>query len=282
MTVPPAVPLPSLPPPPPPPPRPAPGPPARRGWFRYGRPDLGRGGASVAWFALGGIFAVVTLLWGTFQVVGAVAHQERTERRTVAADGVDRLVVRSASGRVDLVVGDPGEIAIDALVRDGIVDTRFAVATIGRELRVTVGCSWLTPTWCKADLRIAVPAELAVDVRTDTGRITAVDLAGDLLLASDIGTVRATGLRSPAVDARSDAGEVRLVFASAPRLVSARSDVGRVEVAVPEGDAYRVDGRSDAGRVRIEVRTDPLAERTITAASDARGVLVRYLEPGEG
>jgi hypothetical protein len=34
--------------------------------------------------------------------------------------------------------------------------------------------------------------------------------------------------------------------------------------------------------VRIDVRTDPLAERSITAVSDGRSVVVRYLEPGEG
>jgi hypothetical protein len=225
---------------------------------------------------------VLSLLWGTLQGLGAIAHAERAEQRTVPADAVSGLVVRSDAGRVDVVAGDADAIRVDATVRDGLVATDLDIAVVDGVLRIRVGCSWLTGPWCKVDLRIAVPADLPVDVRTDTGRISATDLEGQLRLASDTGTIRATGLRSEEVNARSDASEVRLRFATAPRLVQATSDAGRVEVVVPPGDAYRVDARTDAGRTQVDVRTDPLADRSITASSDARGVVVRYLEAGEG
>jgi hypothetical protein len=256
--------------------------PERRPWLRFGPPDRNRGGATIAWFAIGGLLAVLSLAWGTLQGLGAIAHAERTEERTVPAAGVGGLVVRSDAGRVDLVTGDDDEIVVDAKVRDGLVATDLDIRVVDGVLRVDAGCSWLTGPWCKVDLRIAVPADLAVDVRTDTGRITATDLGGQLRLSSETGTIRATGLRSTEVDARSDASEVRLRFATAPRRVEAVSDAGRVEVAVPLDDAYRVDARSDAGRAQVAVRTDPVSDRTITAVSGARSVVVRYLEAGEG
>lgn len=258
--------------------------PERRRWLQFGPPDRRRGAVSVAWFAVGGLLAAVSLAWGTLQGLGAIAHAERTEQRRVTADDVTALVVRSDAGRVDLVARAPAdrEIVVDAKVRDGLVATDLDIRVVDGVLRVDASCSWLTGPWCKVDLRIAVPADLAADVRTDTGRITATDLAGPLQLASETGTIRAAGLRSAEVDARSDASEVRLRFATAPRQVEAVSDAGRVEVAVPPDDAYRVDARSDAGRAQVAVRTDPVSDRTITAVSGARGVVVRYLVAGEG
>ncbi len=255
-------------------------PPRRRPWLRFGPADTHRGATSVAWFALGGVLAVITVLWGTLQTVGVLAHDERPLPRIVAAAGAERVEVRSQGGRVDLVAATGDRVVVSGTVSDGLVATDVSIATEGDTVRVRVACSWAAGPWCRADLRIEVPAGMAVRLDTDHGRITADGLTGELVVRSDAASVRGTDLRSAAVDVVSGAGRVRLGFAAPPRRVEATTDIGGVVVEVPDDDAtYRVDATSDAGRARVEVRTDPLATRTIAVTSGTGDAVVRYRDP---
>jgi hypothetical protein len=165
---------------------------------------------------------------------------------------------------------------VAAEISDGLVATDFEATAQDGTLLIRVGCSWLSGPWCRADLRIEVPPSLAVDVRTDTGRITAVDLAGSLRASSDTGSIRAAGMSSSTVEANSGAGEVELRFAEAPDAVRASSDARSVTVVVPDDEStYRVDASSDAGSTRTEVRTDPSSPRTIEVRGSG-GATVRY------
>jgi hypothetical protein len=230
----------------------------------------------VAWYALGGIVAVASLLWGTLQTVGLLGHDQREERTEVPAEQIDLLEIRSDNGRVDLVRGDDGLVVVHARISEGLVATDFSVTPVDGTLRVRVGCSWLTGPWCRADLRIEVPPTMAVDVGTDTGRITVTDLAGPLVANSDTGSIRSSRLASATVEATSDAGEILLRFTESPEAVRAASDARSVTVVVPDDEAtYRVDATSDSGPVRTEVRTDPSARRTIEIRASSRAT-VRY------
>jgi hypothetical protein len=251
-------------------------PPTRRRWFRFGPPDRRRGVATLAWYTIGGLLAVTSLMWGSLQTVGVLAHDQRDERIEVPADQLDLLEIRSDNGRVDLVRGDEDVVVVQANVSDGLVATDFSATTVDGTLVVGVGCSWLTGPWCRADLRIEVPPTLAVDVRTGTGRITATALDGSLVAASDTGSIRSTNLASSIVDATSGAGEIVLRFTEAPEEVRATSDARSVTVVVPDDQAtYRVDASSESGPVRTEVRTDPSSRRTIEVRGSSRAT-VRY------
>ncbi len=91
------------------------------------------------------------------------------------------------------------------------------------------------------------------------------------------GSVGATELRSPAVDAKTSAGSVRVSFLVAPESVRARSDAGSVTVNVPEdATTYHVEADTSAGSTRVRVRTDPTSPRSISASSSAGSVTVDY------
>src|SRR5690606_18959411 len=73
-------------------------------WFeRWGTRLLRRPGLRTAWLVLGCVVAVPALGFGTVNVVSLLAHEERTEVRTVDADGVAVLDVHNGAGSVEVV-----------------------------------------------------------------------------------------------------------------------------------------------------------------------------------
>ncbi|WP_421118740.1 DUF4097 family beta strand repeat-containing protein [Aquihabitans daechungensis] len=273
---------------PPPPPPAAPGPaPIRTG------PTL-----TTAWLAVGSLAAVVGLLFGTLQVVGLLAHEEHDETVRVDDPAVAVLDVASDGGAIEIVAGDVDAVLIYARVSDGLIGTDFTQEVVGDRLQVRVKCAGLiVNTWCSATLRIVVPRDFEVEVRSRHDRVTLRGLAGRVdaesgdgpveaealsgatRLHSDNGSVRASRLRTDSIQADSANGSVRLEFASAPLSAIARSDNGSVEVAVPRGDeGYAVDISSDNGSTDSLVKADPDSERRIVATSNNGSVTVRYLD----
>ena len=232
---------------------------------------------AVAWLGLGSVLAALTIGWGTIQVVGQLAHEERVEVARVPAAGIRSVDIDTDDGSIEVVATTEPRIRIRARISEGLGPTTYRHEVDGSTLRIRGRCSAVNiGPWCRVSLRIEVPPGLAVSAATDAGRIRVDGLAGVLRLRSDAGPVRGVHLRSATVDARSDAGSVRLQFDRPPASASARSDAGNVEVVVPpDGTAYLVDVRSDAGSTRTEVPTDPNASRRIAAVTDAGSAAVR-------
>lgn len=253
---------------------------------------------NMAWLAVGSLAAVFGLLFGTLQTVGLIAHEERTEQFTVSDPAVRVLDVGSDAGDIEIVGGDVSEVTITARVSDGLVATQFTHEVVGDRLQVRVRCkAIITGPWCRAGLRVMVPRDLEVKVRSnhdsvtvrgvigrvdaesDDGSVEAEGLAGDVRLHSGNGSVRATRLRSDSVQADSDNGSVRLEFERPALSVIADSDNGSVEVAVPRTETgYAVDISSNEGSADNLVRTDSESNRRIVATSDNGSVTVRYLD----
>jgi hypothetical protein len=245
------------------------------------------------WVLFGSLLAVALVGWGAFNVVELLAHEEHTERFTVPAAGLDRLLVDNSNGSVTIVGTDAEEIAVSAEISRGLRDTGFSREVLESTLVVRGTCPNFGSMWCRVTLRIEVPRQLDVvvdasnsgveiadvdgdvSVDADNGRVEVSDLRGALTLSSDNGRVTGRGLESPTVDAQSDNGRVTLEFTSPPDSVVADSDNGRVEVAVPDVEGgYNVTAESDNGSVDVEVEDDPDSPRTIRATSDNGGVRV--------
>jgi len=280
----PTTPYPHLPPPPPAPLRPAP---------VRSSPTV-----NVAWLAVGSLAAVVGLLISTFQVVGVLAHEEYDRTVRIDDPAVSVLDVASDGGAIEIVGADVDGIRIDAHVSDGLVATRFTQDVVGDRLQVRVRCrAVIDNTWCRARLRIVIPHDLEVKVRshddtvtvrgvdgrvdaeTSNGTVEAEALSGATRLRSDNGSVRATRLGTESIQAESSNGSVRLEFATAPLSAIAHSDNGSVDVALPRGDeGYAVDIHSSNGSTDNLVKADPDSERRIVATSSNGSVTVRYLD----
>jgi Putative adhesin len=246
------------------------------------------------WLILGSVITVAAVGVGTVQTVSALAHDEHAEVTTFATDGITLLDVDNDSGSVEVTGADVDEIAVTAEISDGLFDSDHRIDVEGSRLVIRASCPWLS-TWCEVDYHIVVPADLAVVLRVDNGRITARDLTGDVDADGDNGTVEliriggdvdastdngrvtASGLRAANVEADADNGSVHLTFAEAPTSVRATTDNGSVEVVVPEtDDVYRVDVRTSHGSQDVGVRTDPDSDRSIVAETHNGSVTVRY------
>jgi hypothetical protein len=234
----------------------------------------------------------VVLSGGAAAVSFALAE---TSVQTYAIDGTVReIVVTSESGDVRLTAGGP---------RVEIRETQRYVSQrpkLGRELRdgvlrIDSHCDRFVLR-CSADLRVSVPAGVAVSVDADSGDVHAdeVDVRGahlrsdsgdiDLeLLGSqslvwahtDSGRVAVSAPDADAIDAQSDSGDIRVDAAGDVARVVAHTDSGDVSVSVPAG-RYAVDAATDSGDVEVEgVSRDDGAPRTIQARTDSGDVAVR-------
>ena len=251
-----------------------------------------------AWLVLGALAATLGFLYSTFQVVGVLAHEERDESVRIADPGVAVLDVRSDGGSIEVVGADVDDVRIEARVSDGLVPTRFTQDVVGDRLQVRVRCRLpIENYWCRADLRIVIPRDLEVEVRSredsialrglsgrvdaesGDGSVEAEALSGATRLHSSNGSVRASRLRTESLQADSGNGSVRVEFARPPSSAIARSTNGSVDVAVPRGDeAYAVDVDSANGSTRNLVRSDPESDRRIVATTSNGRVTVRYLD----
>lgn len=240
-------------------------------------------GVRVLWKVFAGLLVVSALVWGPYQVVTLLAHDERVETETFPAAGIVRLEIDGSSGSVDVEASDRDTIEVRVEISDGLRRTGESREVVGDTLQLHSACPNFGSDFCWVDYQVRVPRglELLVDgdngsinvtgsdapitIDGDNGSIRLSDVSGPLQLATDNGRVEATRLRSSTVTADADNGRVQLEFAAAPTTVVATSNNGRVEVVVPnDGTAYRVDVRSNNGSENVDVPTDPTSGRSIT------------------
>lgn len=256
----------------------------------------------IAWIAVGSIAAVLGLLVAGTSVASAFARDRETTRQVVP----DQVEVLEVDGHhnvsVRIVGSDRDDVDVEAVAHRGLLTPDQDVEVEGDRLVVSSSCGPLSPLavglFCGTDYTISVPAELDVVV-DGAGSVTVVDVAGSVDIttsggsatldgtsgAVDVhtrgGSVEGLGLRSRSVEVASDGGSVQLTFERPPDLVDLTSTGGGVVAELPdEAVAYRVDASADGGRVDTQVRTDPDAERTITAHSDGGSVVLRYRGAG--
>ncbi|UOE19403.1 DUF4097 family beta strand repeat protein [Thermobifida halotolerans] len=148
-----------------------------------------------------------------------------------------------------------------------------------------------------------------VDVDTGTGNIRMADVTGRVTLETDIGDITAEG-SGPAVTATTDTGGINLEFFEAAeveattstgdiligggfeaatalsstgsvyvdtdtefRSLTAMTDIGNVELRVPDS-VYRVVGGTHIGTETVEVDRSPDADSVIEARSDTGSITI--------
>lgn len=257
-------------------------------------PDSAGSGSGVWWRALGALFVVATLLWGTYHAITLLAHGERVERETFAAADVDRLVVDSSNGSVRIIAAHTDDIVVRAEISDGLRSTGEQRTLTDGVLELRASCPVLGSNFCSVDYEVVVPddvpitvaadngrvevsgSDAAIDVNGDNGRVVLRDLSGPLVASTDNGRVEGTDLSSATADVDSDNGSVVLSFAVPPTAVEATTDNGSVEVVVPDdGTAYRLDMATANGDEEQSVLVDPASDRVIVVRSDNGRVTVR-------
>ena len=247
--------------------------------------------------AIGGIVASLAIVEGALTLLGLMLHT--TASGTQSLTGITHtLAVTSDSGDVHLVSSADGQPHVTWKSHYSIRRPHVTVRQEGDRVILTSGCGvWLgvIPGMCSTAIEVALPADTAVTVDSSAGDVSAVGLTGALRLSSGAGdvlvddvsgtiTARSSAgdvlgrrVRSARVDARSDAGDVRLTFAAEPDVVRAESSAGDVVVTLPAGERlYAVEAGTSAGSTYKSVRTSSESPYVVTAHSSAGDVTVRY------
>ena len=251
-------------------------------------------GVRLAWIIAGAVLTVAVLGWGTFQVIGLLAHEEYDEETTLDAGGIARIEIDNDVGPVIVRTGVGDAVRIEAHVSEGLQAPSRDIEVVGDTLHVDGSCGILLTTWCSVSFTLTIPSGLdivahsdnsrvevegrfaSVDAGTANGSVTFTGAADTVRLRSRNGSVRAPSIDSPQVDARTSNGSVRLTFENAPESVVATSANGDVEVVLPQGEQlYRVDADTSHGSTEITVRTDPESTHVIEARTRNGDVTVR-------
>jgi hypothetical protein len=253
------------------------------------------------WMVLGSVFALASVGWGVFQIVGMFAYDKTHFHQTfdvTTSARVQSLDIGNNVGSVKVIGSDRPDIVIEGVVLRGLIKPSHREVVVGNVLEMHASCRTGATNFCSVDYEIQVPRDVDVRVRASGAGIRVSNVTGDIDLSSSGGAVRVEGssgalrlhssgggvsgigLHSTVVDASSSGGGVELEFLSEPTNVRATSSGGGVTVVIPDTDvAYRIEATSSGGSVSREVRSDPAASRRIHVSSSGGSVTVRYPEP---
>ncbi|HZX54808.1 MAG TPA: hypothetical protein VFE86_08995, partial [Ilumatobacteraceae bacterium] len=163
-------------------------------------------------YVLLGVGALAAVAGGMVVADHAMAttqHETRVFQETITALDLD-----ASSGSIRVVGADQSNVTVDMTVHSGLRSPSHTETVQNGRLRVQSDCSF-TFTDCFVDYVIKVPAGVAVTARGDGGNMDLAGMRGD-------------------VDVSINGGDVHVGFASAPDLIRARANGGRIVVAVPD------------------------------------------------
>lgn len=204
---------------------------------------------------------------------------------TVSADG-GNMVLRQTGGDRGSIVGT----ATYSLIRPVITEhsARGAVS-LRYSCRAPGGDCWINAA-------VSVPAGRAVslhsgggnitadgitgpaDLTTDGGDVTASRAVGNLTLHTGGGNVRATGIASAQVTARTDGGDIEIVFTRVPRNVVVTTGGGNITIVVPRGATHYDVTVADASGGTVTDNTIPInssSPNKIDATTDGGDITIR-------
>ncbi len=257
-----------------------------------GTPHVGRR----VWRVVGATFAAVTLACGVLNAVTWLARQSETQTQTYRQP-VSRIVLDLDTGDLTVTPSGDDTVTVQRHLRWTLAKPTIEETWDGGTLRIRVRCAqfqFAINSLCGVDYVLQVPKGVDVEAHSDTGDTTVRDVEGSLRLTTDTGDidvsntpgtlwvrtdtgdVRASGLASSEVDVATDTGDVVLRFTRPPSRVQVATDTGDVSVAVPRGDAYRVQTSTDIGSKNIRILQDVTASRTIIARTDVGDVDLFY------
>lgn len=244
-----------------------------------------------AWLAVAGFATFAVVAAAGVPISGLLGKQTRTTDWSVnhPIDAVE-LSVDSADLTVRPSSGATAESLRQTLTWS-LTKPRVTESWRGQTLVISEHCAsrrLFEGDECGATLDLAVPAAVPVRVTADSGSVTVqrmagnvrVDvvsgditldaLGGDLWARAESGSIDADRLRSLHVDTQTVSGDMTLGFAAAPDAVSASAVSGSVNVTVPPGSTYRVQGRTVSGDRQITAGlSDEASPRSITLDSES-------------
>ena len=127
---------------------------------------------------------------------------------------------------------------------------------------------------CSVDYTVAMPAQVALNVDGTAGDMTLIGPFANATVSTKAGRVEGTSLGAGTYEVTTNAGEVKLKFASPPNLVKVKSDVGEVVLTVPGGTKYAVTTDTTVAVKNIDVDQDPTSTHHIDVTTTVGAVTI--------
>jgi hypothetical protein len=197
------------------------------------------------------LVGLVLLLALTAAAAALHAVGGRKDRTSVTAVGVHELVIGVHAGRIELIPSPDGRVQVSTIRHWSVWAPPVHHRQTGDVLTLTGDCpplGTLGITRCAVDERVTVPDGTRVRVTASTGDLVASDLS------------------AASLDAHLTRGSISASFTRPPSRILASLDAGSLRLTVPAA-TYAVDTAAppNAGHVTVEVPTDPVSPRQISA-----------------
>lgn len=227
-------------------------------------------------------------------VIGGSDSVQHEAQHQTYEHKIDAIEVTLDSGEARLTGGGTATIDVDRVLKWPTTKPSITEEWRGNTLVITGHC--FGQRNCSTDYVIRLPAGTPVKVSSDGGSLTTDGLdasqqlstnggditvnsaKGALTLRTDGGNIRGTTLSSTQTTADTAGGEITLSYSGAPDKVTANTDGGNIDVAVPKPSegGYRVDASTSGGNRTVDVPSDSGASRSVTVHAEGGNVRVHY------
>src|SRR5215216_1050061 len=126
----------------------------------------------VLWKVFAGLLIVATVVWGPYQVVTLLAHEERVEEQSWSADGIAHLDIDSDNGWVRIVASERETIDVHAEISDGLRATGESREVVGDTVRLRSTCPNFGSDFCWVNYEIRVPLDVELVVDGSNGSLS--------------------------------------------------------------------------------------------------------------
>jgi hypothetical protein len=208
---------------------------------------------------------------GSIGQLGAGTHDPPATTFTVTAR-VMTLVVKGGAGSITVTGSNRASITVSQ--QSSYTKTPPAATHVVSGTTLTLAYTCPGEFVCGVSYDIQAPRGVAVQVSSDAGAITLTSLTGPVTARTTAGLITATGLASPTASLKSTAGGINAAFTAAPASVRASTNVGPINISVPESASYQVDTHTYVGASKVTVRKSAASPHAISANSDLGSITI--------
>ncbi|WP_371652617.1 MULTISPECIES: DUF4097 family beta strand repeat-containing protein [unclassified Streptomyces] len=252
------------------------------------------------WILAAALSALLVVAPLGFEVYAQYARQTSSHTSVETSDRHPVRTIQVDAGSAELTVtpGVEGEVRIQERLSWSLRKPKVAKEWDGDTLKLRPECDGrfaVTSLGCSVELDLTVPAGVALKVNSGSGTVRVSGLTGPVDVDGGSGTVKLYGVRGPInasvgsgsfsgdaigstkAEVHSGSGHAELEFAAPPREVTASTGSGSVDLRLPAGSRYRVEGTKGSGARDIEDSLrDPASDRRITVSSGSGAATVDY------
>ena len=229
-----------------------------------------------AFLIVGSLVALLLVAALALPAVGRIVQSTNHESHDLPAD-LTHLALEGAVGDISIRAAGAGEEpGAEVTIRSSLTRPTVRVEVAGDRVEMSETCQGRWWDSCSVSWEIVVPADAEVVVASAVGDITITDVTGALSISSRVGSVTATGIASPTVNARSAVGDITVELVAAPDEVRVTSSTGDITVTVPDdGTGYRVATDTSVGTVTNQVGSDPSQSRLVDLGTSVGDIALR-------